>query len=64
MDLVGDYDYVRNNGGMHIDAVYDGDKFIGASSGRMLSAKTREMISLYNRSGLCCRRQNCRGSVG
>ena len=46
MDLVGDYDYVRNNGGMHIDAVYDGDKFIGASSGRMLSAKTREMISL------------------
>ncbi|EHL08444.1 hypothetical protein HMPREF0322_00756 [Desulfitobacterium hafniense DP7] len=46
MDMVGDYDYVRNNGGMHIDAVYDGDRMIGASSGRMLSAKTREMLSL------------------
>ncbi len=46
MDMVGDYDYVRNNDGMHIDAVYDGDRMIGASSGRMLSAKTREMLSL------------------
>lgn len=46
LDLVSDYDYVRNNGGMHIDAVYDGDKMIGASSGRMLSSKTREMISV------------------
>lgn len=46
MDLVSDFDYVRNNDGMHIDAVYDGDKMIGASSGRMLSAKTREMLSV------------------
>lgn len=46
LDLVSDYDYVRNNGGMHIDAVYYGDKMIGASSGRMLSSKTREMISV------------------
>ena len=46
LDLVGDYDHVRNNGGMHIDAVYDGDRMIGASSGRMLSPKTREMISI------------------
>ncbi|WP_286946030.1 hypothetical protein [Acetobacterium sp. UBA5834] len=46
MDLVCDYDYVRNNAGMHIDAVFDGEKMIGASSGRMLSPKTREMISI------------------
>jgi len=46
LDLVCDYDYVRNNGGIHIDAVYDGDKMIGASSGRMLSSKTREMLSI------------------
>ncbi|MFZ7121381.1 MAG: hypothetical protein ACOWWH_10565 [Eubacteriaceae bacterium] len=46
LDLVSDYDYVRNNGGMHIDAVYDGDKMVGASSGRMLSSKTREMLSV------------------
>ena len=46
MDMVCDYDYVRNNGGIHIDAVFDGDKMIGASSGRMLSAKTREMLSI------------------
>lgn len=46
MDLVCDYDYVRNNAGMHIDAVYDDNKMIGASSGRMLSPKTREMISI------------------
>lgn len=46
MDLVCDYDYVRNNAGMHIDAVYDGEKMIGASSGRMLSPKTRDMISI------------------
>jgi len=46
MDLVCDFDYVRNNGGIHIDAVYDGGKMIGASSGRMLSAKTREMLSV------------------
>lgn len=46
LDMVMDYDHVRNNGGMHIDAVYDGEKMIGASSGRMLSPKTREMISI------------------
>jgi len=46
MDLVCDYDYIRNNGAIHIDAVYDGDKMIGASSGRMLSSKTREMLSI------------------
>ena len=46
MDLVCDYDYIRNNGGIHIDAVYDGDRMIGASSGRMLSARTREMLSI------------------
>lgn len=46
MDLVCDYDYIRNNAGMHIDAVYAGDTMIGASSGRMLSPKTRDMISI------------------
>lgn len=46
MDMVEDYDYVGGNNGIHIDAVYDGDRMIGASSGRMLSPKTREMISL------------------
>lgn len=46
LDMMGDYDHVRNNGGMHIDAVYAGDKMIGASSGRMLSPKTRDMISI------------------
>ncbi len=46
MDMVEDFDYVGGNSGVHIDAVYDGNKMIGASSGRMLSAKTREMISL------------------
>ena len=29
-----------------MDEVYDGDRLIGASSGRMLSPKTRDMISL------------------
>ena len=46
MDLVCDYDYIRNNEGIHIDAVYAGDTMIGASSGRMLSPKTRDMISI------------------
>ena len=46
LDMVCDYDYVRNNGGLHMDEVYDGDRLIGASSGRMLSPKTRDMISL------------------
>ncbi len=46
LDMVCDYDYIRNNGGLHMDSVYDGEKFIGASSGRMLSPKTRDMISL------------------
>lgn len=46
MDMVEDYDYVEGNNGIQIDAVYDGNKMIGASSGRMLSPKTREMISL------------------
>lgn len=46
IDMFCDYDFVRNCNGLHMDAVYDGEKFIGASSGRMTSAKTREMISL------------------
>ncbi len=46
MDMVGDYDYKNSSSTIHMDAVYDGDKLIGASSGRMLSAKTREMISI------------------
>ena len=46
MDLVEDYDYVHNNGGIHMDEVYDGNIMIGVASGRMLSAKTREMISV------------------
>lgn len=46
MDLVCDYDYIRNNEGIHIDAVYAGDTMIGASSGRMLSPKTRDMLSI------------------
>lgn len=46
MDMVGDYDFKNNCSTIHMDAVYDGDKLIGASSDRMLSAKTREMISI------------------
>ncbi|MDO4336722.1 MAG: hypothetical protein Q4C91_01380 [Eubacteriales bacterium] len=45
IDMCCDYDFVRNCNSVHIDAVYAGDKMIGASSGRMTSAKTREMIS-------------------
>lgn len=46
LDMVEDYDYVRDNLAMRFDEVYDGDKMIGAASGRMLSAKTREMLSI------------------
>jgi len=46
MDMVGDYDFKNNCSTIHMDAVYDGEKLIGASSDRMLSAKTREMISI------------------
>jgi glycine cleavage system aminomethyltransferase T len=46
MDMVEDYDYAGGNSGIRMDAVYDGNRMIGASSGRMLSSKTREMISL------------------
>ncbi|OFV69220.1 aminomethyltransferase family protein [Acetobacterium wieringae] len=46
MEMVEDYDYVAGNNSIHIDEVYDGDKLIGAASGRMLSPKTNEMISL------------------
>lgn len=46
MDMVGDYDYRNNCMSIHMDAIMDGDQIIGASSGRMLSAKTREMISI------------------
>lgn len=46
MDMVHDYDYINGNGSQHIDEVYDGEKLIGFASGRMLSPKTKEMISL------------------
>lgn len=46
MELVENFDYVRGSGTLHMDEVYDGDKMIGAAFGRMLSAKTREMISM------------------
>lgn len=46
MELVGDFDYVRSTRGMHMDEVYSGEEMIGVASGRMLSSKTREMISL------------------
>jgi glycine cleavage system aminomethyltransferase T len=46
MDMVEDYDPEGGNNTIHIDAVYDVERLIGASSGRMLSPKTREMISL------------------
>ena len=46
MDMVGDYDYRNNCSTIHMDAVMDGDEIVGASSDRMLSAKTREMISI------------------
>jgi glycine cleavage system aminomethyltransferase T len=46
MDMVEDYDPVGGNNTLHIDAVYDDERLIGASSSRMLSPKTREMISL------------------
>jgi glycine cleavage system aminomethyltransferase T len=46
MDMVEDYDPVGGNSTIRMDAVYDGERFIGASSGRMLSPKSREMISL------------------
>ena len=41
-----DYDYVLGNGTLHIDSVYVGDQFVGCSSGRMFSSKTRQMISI------------------
>lgn len=41
-----DYDFVLGNGTLHIDEVYDGDTFVGCSSGRMFSSKTRQMISI------------------
>jgi glycine cleavage system aminomethyltransferase T len=46
MDMVEDFDYVRGSRGFRMDEVYDGGKMIGVASGRMLSSKTREMISL------------------
>ena len=46
MDMVGDYDFRNNCNTIHMDAIYDGEKLIGVSSDRMLSAKTREMISI------------------
>lgn len=46
IDMYGDYDFVHNCNTQHIDAVYDGDRFVGASSGRFMSAKFREMISM------------------
>jgi glycine cleavage system aminomethyltransferase T len=46
MDMVGDYDYRNNCMSIHMDAIMDGEQIIGASSGRMLSAKTREMVSI------------------
>ena len=46
MDMVGDYDYRNNCMTIHMDAIMDGERIVGASSGRMLSAKTREMISI------------------
>lgn len=46
MDMVGDYDYRNSSLTIHMDAIMDGDRLIGASSDRMLSAKTREMISI------------------
>jgi len=44
--MVEDYSPVSANGEVHMDAVYAGDAMVGASSGRMLSPKTHEMISL------------------
>lgn len=46
MDMVEDFDYVHSNRHVHLDAVYDGDRLIGAASGRMLSSKNHEMMSL------------------
>ena len=46
MNMVEDYDPIGGNLTVHMDGIYDGEKLIGAASGRMLSAKTREMISL------------------
>jgi glycine cleavage system aminomethyltransferase T len=46
MDMVEDCNYILRRWDMRIDKVLDGDKLIGAVSGRMLSPKTREMISI------------------
>ncbi|MGI5932200.1 MAG: hypothetical protein ACOX8G_06715 [Eubacterium sp.] len=46
MDMVEDFDYVHSNRHVHLDAVYDHDRLIGAASGRMLSPKNHEMMSL------------------
>ena len=46
IELPCDFDYVRGNGTLHIDSVYVGDTFVGCSSGRMFSSKTRQMISI------------------
>jgi glycine cleavage system aminomethyltransferase T len=46
MDMAEDFDYVHASGGFRMDEVYDGGKMIGVASGRMLSSKNREMLSL------------------
>lgn len=46
MDMVEDFNPMKTSLDIHTDAVYVGDELVGCSNSRMLSAKTRQMISL------------------
>jgi len=46
MPLCEDFNLIKSNREIHIDAVFDGEKIIGGASGRMFSPKNYEMMSL------------------
>ena len=46
MPLAEDFSPTWSSAQLHLDEVYDGDKLIGATSGRMWSPKNKEMMSL------------------
>lgn len=46
MPLAEDMSFTLSSAQLHHDRVYDGEKMIGVSSGRMFSPKNREMMSL------------------
>lgn len=46
MPMAEDFNDTLSSSQLHLDEVYDGDRLIGASSGRMYSPKNEEMMSL------------------